>query len=104
MIRIQLKMLFTQERVISIITWRTAITLVCVIPVYLAKGGGTIIVDIAVDRQGRVIKAEPRNNNGVKDPMLPEYAQNAALRTLFNADQTAPKIQTGTITYTFVAQ
>ncbi|MDX9881354.1 MAG: hypothetical protein RBS73_04770 [Prolixibacteraceae bacterium] len=73
-------------------------------PVYLAKGGGKITVDITVDRSGNVIKAEPRANTGIKDPMLPEYARSAALRTLFNADSSAPKIQNGTITYTFVAQ
>jgi hypothetical protein len=73
-------------------------------PVYLAKEGGILTVDIAVDRNGRVVKAEPRINTEIKDSMLPEYAKNAALRTIFNADQSAPKIQTGTITYTFVPQ
>lgn len=73
-------------------------------PVYLAKGGGKITIDIAVDRNGNVVKAAPRANSGIKDPMLPEYALNAALRTVFNADQSAPKVQSGTITYTFVAQ
>ncbi len=73
-------------------------------PVYLAKGGGKITIDIAVDRNGNVVKAEPRANSGIKDPMLPEYAQNAALRTVFNTDRSAPKVQLGTITYTFVAQ
>lgn len=73
-------------------------------PVYLAKGGGKIIVDIAVDRNGNVVKAEPRAASGIKDPMLPEYARNAALRTVFNTDPSAPKVQTGTITYSFVAQ
>jgi len=74
------------------------------IPVYLAKGGGIITVDILVDQQGRVIKAEPRTSSSINDPMLPEYAQNAASRTVFNADKTAPKFQSGTITYTFVPQ
>lgn len=73
-------------------------------PVYLARGGGKITIDISVDRNGNVISAVPRNNSSIKDPMLPEYAQNAALRTVFNTDQSAPRIQTGTITYTFVAQ
>jgi len=72
-------------------------------PVYLAKGGGKITVDIAVDRDGNVVRAEPRASS-VSDPMLPEYARSAALRTVFNTDHSAPKIQTGTITYTFVAQ
>lgn len=72
-------------------------------PVYLAKSGGKVIVDIAVDRDGNVIKAEPRSSSA-SDPMLAEYAQSAAARTLFNRDMKAPKIQKGTITYTFVAQ
>jgi hypothetical protein len=29
------------------------------VPVYLSQGGGTIIVDIVVNRQGEVIEAEP---------------------------------------------
>lgn len=73
-------------------------------PVYLAKGGGKITVDIAVDRNGDVVKAEARPNSGIKDPMLPDYARSAALQTRFNADQSAPRVQSGTITYTFVAQ
>ncbi len=72
-------------------------------PVYMAKSGGKVIVDIAVDRDGNVIKAEPRSSSS-SDPMLAEYAQSAAARTLFNRDSKAPKIQKGTITYTFVAQ
>lgn len=73
-------------------------------PVYLAKDGGKIIVDIAVDRNGIVVKANPRSTSGLKDPMILEYAQNAAIRTVFNSDQSAAKIQTGTITYTFASQ
>lgn len=73
-------------------------------PVYLARGGGKITVDISVDRNGKVLSAVPRNDSEISDPMLPEYAQNAALRSVFNADRSAPKVQNGTITYTFVAQ
>ncbi len=74
------------------------------IPVYLAKGGGTITVDIQVNRSGEVIKAEARAANNINDPMLPEYATQAAERTLFNEEPKAPAIQRGTITYQFVAQ
>jgi len=74
------------------------------IPVYLAKGGGTIIIDIAVNRNGDVIKAEARPSSNIQDQMLPVYAAQAAERTTFNADPKAPEIQKGTITYTFVAQ
>ena len=74
------------------------------IPVYLAKGGGTIIVDIQVDRSGKVTKAEARASKYLSDPMLPIYATQAAERTVFNSEPKAPQIQRGTITYKFVAQ
>jgi hypothetical protein len=74
------------------------------IPVFLAKGGGLISVDIQVDRTGKVIKAEARQTNNITDPMLPIYATQAAERTIFNSDSKAPSIQKGTITYRFVAQ
>jgi len=74
------------------------------IPVYLAKGGGTIIVDIQVDRSGKVIKAVARPAKNINDPFLPEYAVQAAELTVFNAESKAASIQKGTITYKFVAQ
>jgi hypothetical protein len=74
------------------------------IPVFLAKNGGLITVDIQVDRAGNVIKAEARLANNLKDPMLPAYATQAAERTIFNSDSKAPAVQKGTITYRFVAQ
>jgi hypothetical protein len=74
------------------------------IPVYLARGGGTITVDIQVDRSGKVIKAEARAAKNLNDPMLPVYAVQAADRTVFNSESKAPAIQRGTITYKFVAQ
>lgn len=74
------------------------------IPVYLAKGGGEIIVDIQVDQSGRVIKAEARPSKNINDPMLPIYATQAAERTVFNSASKAPTVQKGTITYKFVAQ
>lgn len=74
------------------------------IPVFLAKSGGLITIDIQVDRNGRVTKAEARPSGNINDPMLPVYATQAAERTVFNTDQKAPAIQKGTITYRFVAQ
>ncbi len=74
------------------------------IPVFLAKGGGLIIVDIQVDQTGNVTKAEARTSKNINDPMLPIYATQAAERTKFNSDSKAPTIQRGTITYRFVAQ
>jgi len=74
------------------------------IPVYLAKGGGKIIVDIVVDRNGRVAQATPRSDQSVRDEQIIYYARAAALRTMFNTDPSAPAAQRGTIHYTFIAQ
>jgi len=73
------------------------------IPTYLTQGGGKIIVDILVDRNGNVTKATPRINQ-VRDEMILLFAQTAAERTKFNEDQSAPASQKGTIHYTFIAQ
>jgi len=74
------------------------------IPVYLAQGGGKVVVDIAVDRQGRVVEAEPQNNPAIRDEQIFLYAKAAASRTVFNADPQAPELQRGTIHYLFIAQ
>lgn len=74
------------------------------VPVYLAQGGGTVIVDIKVDQQGRVVEAVARQNRSVRDKQIFLYAQEAASRTRFNADSGAPSMQEGTIHYTFIAQ
>ncbi len=74
------------------------------IPVYLAQGGGLVVVDIVVNRRGKVIQADVKNSGDLKDPMLEIYARQAAQRTVFNTDESAPAQQKGTISYTFVAQ
>ncbi|MDR1860406.1 MAG: TonB family protein [Bacteroidales bacterium] len=73
------------------------------IPVYLARGGGKVTVDIWVATDGRVTRAEVRTAPA-SDPLLSEYARRAATKTLFNADRNAPNPQKGYIIYTFVAQ
>lgn len=74
------------------------------IPIYLSQGGGKVIVDIFVDRSGNVIKAIPRNDSKIKDEMTYLYARIAAERTKFNADQSAPAQQKGSIHYNFKSQ
>ena len=74
------------------------------IPVYLAQDGGLVVVDIWVNREGKVIQAEVQKSGQLKDPMLEVYAKQAALRTVFNEDPTAPSPQKGTISYNFVPQ
>lgn len=74
------------------------------IPVYLSQGGGKVIVDIEVNRNGIVIAAEPQKNANIRDEQIFIYAKTAALRTIFNADRSAPELQKGSIHYSFVAQ
>ena len=74
------------------------------IPIYLAQGGGKVVIEIMVDRQGKVIQATPKAGQKVRDGQMVIYAQTAALRTLFNADPKSPPTQNGTIHYTFIAQ
>lgn len=74
------------------------------IPVYLAEGGGEVIVDIVVSRDGQVISANPRPNPQISDLTMLAYAKQAAEKTWFNQDSSAPEKQKGTITYRFVAQ
>ena len=63
---------------------------------------GIVVVRITVDNNGKVISAV----SGVKGttntaPCLAKPAKEAALRTTWNSDKDAPKIQTGTIIYKF---
>ena len=74
------------------------------IPVYLAEGGGEVTVDIVVGRDGRVLNATPRPNPKISDMTILAYAKQAAEKTWFNPDPSAPEKQKGTITYNFVAQ
>lgn len=74
------------------------------IPVYLAQGGGEVVVDITVTRDGHVSSAIPRPNSSIKDLIIFAYAKQAAEKTEFNAAPSAPDRQKGTIAYMFVAQ
>jgi hypothetical protein len=72
-------------------------------PTYLCRGGGDVVVRIAVDRNGRVVDAAV-DAASVDDACLKEYAVKAALASLFNTDGTAEARQSGTITYRFASQ
>jgi hypothetical protein len=74
------------------------------VPVYLAQGGGQVIVDIAVNKNGRVVGASARKDESIRDEQIYFYAEIAASKTVFNANPAAPDIQKGTIHYTFIAQ
>lgn len=73
------------------------------VPAYRAKGGGVVVVDVWLDRNGTVTNARIASSS---NPELNNQALAAAKhsRTLFRIDNTAPQSHRGTITYTFVAQ
>ncbi len=74
------------------------------IPVYLSQSGGKVIVDIEVNRNGKVTNATTRESKNALNEQLYIYARAAALQTVFNADSNAPVSQKGSIHYNFVAQ
>jgi len=63
---------------------------------------GTVVVNIEVDRNGKVIKATPGARGSTNThPCLMEPARQSALATRFNADDKAPARQVGKIIYRF---
>ena len=74
-------------------------------PVYQCQGSGKVVVDIVVNQSGYVIDAIiNKSKSQINDDCLVEAANRAALTTRFNAKNTAPERQRGTITYIFIAQ
>ena len=74
-------------------------------PAYSVQKGGTVVVDILVDRHGNVTSAVPGGTGTtVSDKTLWEAARKAALNTQFNVKADAPAQQAGTITYIFRLQ
>lgn len=72
------------------------------LPVYDYQGEGKVVVDVTVDKSGKVTKAVP----GVKgsttlDQYLLKVAKEAALKAKFDDNPNAPEIQLGQITYIF---
>lgn len=72
-------------------------------PAYRAKGGGIVVVDVWINRNGTVTDVRIASSTNPELNKLAEYAAKNA-KTLFNIDNTAPTSHRGTITYTFVAQ
>ncbi len=63
---------------------------------------GTVVVQITVDREGKVIRAVPGAKGTTNTaPCLAKPAKQAALSTKWNPDKSAPNIQIGTIIYKF---
>lgn len=75
------------------------------IPIYKCQGSGKVALRIEVNQKGNVEKTQViASESTTSDPCLVEAAVRAAVITRFNSDLKAPRIQTGTLTYHFVAQ
>jgi hypothetical protein len=75
------------------------------LPIYKCQGAGKVVLSIDVNQKGVVEKAMVvGNESSTSDPCLLETAVATALISRFNSDINSPKIQTGTLTYHFVAQ
>jgi colicin import membrane protein len=72
-------------------------------PKYDYQKEGKVVVEVSVDRSGKVVAANP----GIKgsttlDENLLKVAKEAAMKASFEVNQDAPAIQKGTITYNFI--
>ncbi|MFR9503286.1 MAG: TonB family protein [Rikenellaceae bacterium] len=72
-----------------------------IIPAYQCQGGGEVVINAQLDRDGRVLKAEVRRGG---DRCMQEAAIKAAKASRFNMVQDAPQLHSGTITYIFIPQ
>lgn len=63
---------------------------------------GTIVVDIWVDRDGRVQKAQIGKGTNITTTRMRQEAINKALASVFAPDKNAAELQKGTITYKFI--
>ncbi len=73
------------------------------LPNYHIQVGGKVVVEVSVDRDGKVIQAIPgQKGSTTLDEYLLRVAKEAALKARFEAKPDAPVIQKGTITYNFI--
>ena len=72
-------------------------------PKYDYQGEGRVVVEVSVDRSGKVIQAIPGSKGSTTlDEYLLRVAKEAALKARFDPKSDAPAIQKGTITYNFI--
>lgn len=72
-------------------------------PKYDYQGEGRVVVEVSVDRSGKVVQATPGTKGSTTlDEYLLKVAKEAALGARFEVKQDAPSIQKGTITYNFI--
>ena len=73
-------------------------------PEYVGQSEGTVVIEITVDKEGRVIQAQFRlRGSTTSDESLVAAARTAALQARFDRKPDAP-VQNGTITYIFRLQ
>ncbi len=71
-------------------------------PKYDYQGEGRVVVEVSVDRSGKVIQAIPGTKGSTTlDEYLLKVAKDAALEARFEVKPDAPNVQKGTITYIF---
>jgi TonB family protein len=71
-------------------------------PAYEIQNQGTVVVEITVDRDGKVVKAKATaKGSTTQDGRLWKAAEDAARKARFSPKNDAPPFQTGTITYVF---
>jgi len=72
-------------------------------PKYDYQGEGKVVVEVSVDRSGKVIKADPgKSGSTTLDEYLLKVAKEAALEARFDVKNDAAEIQKGSITYNFI--
>jgi colicin import membrane protein len=72
------------------------------LPKYNYQGDGRVVVEVSVDRSGKVIQAIPgRKGSTTLDDYLLKVAKDAAMEATFEVKNDAPVVQKGTITYIF---
>ena len=73
------------------------------LPQYDYQEEGKVVVEVSVDRSGKVIQAVPGiKGSSTLDEYLLKVAKEAALQAQFDTKPDAPVIQKGTITYNFI--
>lgn len=81
---------------------RTEVNLI--VPSYQCQGGGQIVLVAILDSNGHVVSATVDKGQSDSDPCMQSTAVEAALRSRFNVDNSAPARHRGTISYIFIPQ
>jgi len=72
-------------------------------PKYDSQEAGKVVVEVSVDRSGKVTQAVPgiKGSTTLNEDLL-KIAKDAAMKAIFDKKDDAPPIQKGTITYNFI--